>query len=1135
MMTIDALEIQKILASGKLDKEKEFWSELLQGERELTRIPEDRRGIDAETGAASGSLAHWRMTCSDELSSGIKAMSGTSDYAAFLILLSGVQLAAQKYAHSTEVLLVTPVFELAEQPGQTNQLLVFPAEPQGEKTFREYLNGLKSTLVDILDHQNYPFSQLVLDRGWGGIESGHCHIPIAVSFNRLQFSRSLDGAATDFEFRFEEKETGFVLEIRYNRSRYSDELAHRIAAHWHRIMESLLSAPDSPISEAEMLESVEWNRVIQAFNDTKGPYPSEKTLHGLFVEQAARRPEAVAAVCQGNTITYRELDERSNQLARRLKRIGVGPEIRVAILAKRSFEMIIGLLGILKAGGAYVPMDASWPKRRVETVLEEVGATCLVTMRDVFAPVADLLWRSPLLSQVVLLDEDSEEPAGEKSDRGLVVKMFDDLSAAATDHISAGGFVSSYTGIYLPEEEVEEYKQHVIDLARPFTGADKLALEIGCGSGLIMFDLAESFRQYTGLDPSSVTQNRNQETVERDGKEKIRLITGFAEEISGMADESYDAVLLPSTIQFFSGYLYLEKILREAVRLVRPGGAVIVADVPDEASKEDFRASLEEFKRNHGTFYKTRTNLDGHLYCHEDFFHGFARQFPDLTLEIRRRKKGFKNELRYRYDVVMVKSGQSAASSLPPRPFSTGWHLDQEEKSAVKAAVDPSGTAYVLFTSGSTGTPKGVVVSHRPVVNVIDWVNGTFGVNAQDRLFFITSICFDLSVFDMFGMFAAGGSIDIVSEEEVRRPEAWPERLAQSGITIWDSAPAALAQSVPFFERYEGEPAPLRLVMLSGDWIPLTLPDTMQRLFQGARVAALGGATEACIWSNCYEVRGTEPNWVSIPYGKPIRNARYYILDRNMKPSPIGARGELFIGGDCLASGYHLESLTKERFLPDPFSAENNARMYRTGDLAKWMEDGNIEFLGRVDHQVKIRGYRIELGEIQAKLLAHPAVSQCVVIDCLDSSGQKALSAYYAAEEEIPVRALRDYMSAELPAYMIPSFFIRLPQIPVTSNGKVDRGALPQPQSQVRSDAAYEPPANDIEAELVEMWKALLELDTIGVNDNFFELGGHSLLAVKLEIEMESKGLIVSPEDFQQCYTIRELAGYTTRSDDADS
>ncbi|MNN39885.1 Gramicidin S synthase 2 [compost metagenome] len=207
--------------------------------------------------------------------------------------------------------------------------------------------------------------------------------------------------------------------------------------------------------------------------------------------------------------------------------------------------------------------------------------------------------------------------------------------------------------------------------------------------------------------------------------------------------------------------------------------------------------------------------------------------------------------------------------------------------------------------------------------------------------------------------------------------------------------------------------------------------------------------------------------------------------------------------------------------------------MYRTGDMAKWLPDGNIEFLGRVDRQVKIRGFRVELGEIQAKLLRHPGIGQCIVLDCPDGSGQRALCAYYAAAEELSYRELHDYLCQDLPGYMIPSYFVRLDAIPVTSNGKVDVAALPNPLTVVHSDAVYEPPANEIEAELVEVWKELLEIETVGVNDNFFELGGHSLLAVKLEIEMEQRGLLISPEDFLKCYTIRELSRYTKKATDA--
>lgn len=1129
-MSLDSLEIQKILSSGRLDKEKAFWSETLSGQLELTRFPENRSSSELK----KGKYIEWQTAFSSYLSEKIKSLSGNSDIATFLILLSGVQLVAQKYAHTSEALVVTPVFDLHGTSDKLNSMLVIPFAPNLKGSYRQHLNELKSRFVDILDNQNYPFSQIVKDKGWGGSDDGtdFC-VPIFIGYDRIHPFHALEDADAEFAIWFTEHDEGLSLFVRCDSNRYSNEFALGVVSHYLHALEQLLTNSEAPMSSLEMLHPSEWQTVIRDFNATDGPFPSTKTLNGLFADQASRTPEAVAAIFKEDTMTYRELDERSNQLAKVLQRAGVGPEDRVGLLCKRSFDMIIGTLGIMKAGGAYVPLDASWPKRRIQTVLNEVNATLLVTQREIFTSIADLLWRSDKGLQAIILDETSAEPFATAPDKELIVKLFDDLAVTATDKVSSGGFVSSYTGIYYTEEEVDEYRDRVIELAQPFAGAGKHALEIGCGSGLVLFELAEAFDEYTGLDPSPLTQEGNRKSLNESNRDRIRLLTGFADEISEMEDNSYDLVLLPSTIQFFPNYLYLNNVLREAVRIVRPGGALLVADVLDESTKEDFRASLEEFKRNHGTLYQTRVQIDQHLYCHEDFFVGFTNQYPELKVNILKRNKGFKNELRYRYDVVITKSEVSIKLEEPNNnKFLTRFHLDSEMVSPLEIPEDPTRTAYVLFTSGSTGTPKGVVVSHRPVVNVIDWVNGKFGVNSQDRLFFITSLCFDLSVYDLFGIFAVGGAVDLIPEEDVRKPETWPARMASSGITIWDSAPAALAQSIPFFEKYQGVSAPVRLFMLSGDWIPLTLPDQLKRLFPDCKVAALGGATEACIWSNCYEVDKVDAVWQSIPYGKPIRNAKYYILDRELKPCPIGARGELFIGGQCLADGYHEISLTKERFLSDPFSVDPTARIYRTGDLAKWMPDGNIEFLGRVDHQVKIRGYRVELGEIQAKLLRYPGISQCVVIDRVDGSGQKALCAYYASPDELPARTLREYMSGDLPSYMIPSYFVRLDAIPVTSNGKVDRSSLPEPQSQVRSAEAYEPPANEIEAELVEIWKQLLELEVIGVNDNFFELGGHSLLAIKLEIEMEGRGLIISPEDFQQCYTIRELSQFTSRAGD---
>ena len=365
----------------------------------------------------------------------------------------------------------------------------------------------------------------------------------------------------------------------------------------------------------------------------------------------------------------------------------------------------------------------------------------------------------------------------------------------------------------------------------------------------------------------------------------------------------------------------------------------------------------------------------------------------------------------------------------------------------------PDDPAYIIFTSGSTGTPKGVVERHRPVLNLIQWVNRRCAFTAQDRVLFVTSLCFDLSVYDVFGLLAAGGSMRIASEEDLREPRALVRLMRSAGITFWDSAPAALQRLVPFF----GPPAQseamagrntLRQVFLSGDWIPLGLPDAVRDAFPGAQVMSLGGATEATVWSNHYPVVDIDPEWASIPYGRPIDNARYHVLDANLEPCPIDVAGDLFIAGPCLASGYAKEPvLSASKFLPDPYGADVGGHLYRTGDRARYKSDGNLEFLGRLDHQVKIRGYRIELGEIEAVLGEHPEVQTAVAMAREDVPGDRRLVAYVVPRGEVEpkVGELRQTVQEHLPEYMVPSAFVLLETLPVTANGKVDRKALPAP------------------------------------------------------------------------------------------
>ncbi|HKV12157.1 MAG TPA: amino acid adenylation domain-containing protein, partial [Thermoanaerobaculia bacterium] len=416
-------------------------------------------------------------------------------------------------------------------------------------------------------------------------------------------------------------------------------------------------------------------------------------------------------------------------------------------------------------------------------------------------------------------------------------------------------------------------------------------------------------------------------------------------------------------------------------------------------------------------------------------------------------------------------------------------------------AAGPAGLAYVIYTSGSTGRPKGAMLSHAAAANTVLDVARRFGVGPGDRAFAISNLSFDLSVFDVFGVLGAGGALVLPDPSPAPDPASWAGLLARYGVTLWNSAPALLdlllASGAPL-------PSTLRLVLLSGDWIPLALPGQVWSHAPDARFIAMGGPTEAAIWQNVFPVHEVRPSWASIPYGRPLTGHTLHVLDDFGDPVPLGAVGELSVGGAGLGLGYlHRPDLTAGRFLPDPFSGSPGARLYRTGDLCRRGPDGTLEILGRRDHQLKIRGLRIELGEIESALASHPAVREAVAVVHREEGaprGEGRLVAYVVPRSEAPPEALgglRAWLAGRLPEGMIPSVFIPLDRFPLSPNGKVDRRALPAPGTE-RGDRLWTEPETETERTLAGLWAELLKLDRVGREDDFFALGGHSLLATQL-------------------------------------
>jgi yersiniabactin nonribosomal peptide synthetase len=351
---------------------------------------------------------------------------------------------------------------------------------------------------------------------------------------------------------------------------------------------------------------------------------------------------------------------------------------------------------------------------------------------------------------------------------------------------------------------------------------------------------------------------------------------------------------------------------------------------------------------------------------------------------------------------LRVDAAPPAAPSLPAEPS--------------LPEVAPSQLAYVIYTSGSTGEPKGVMIEHRAAVNTIADINERFGVRRGDRVLALSSLSFDLSVYDVFGVLAAGGAIVLPGADSLRDPTAWAPLMRRAGVTVWNSVPALLEMLVDYASGRAGIiPDALRVVMLSGDWIPVTLPDRLRALVPSAQVFSLGGATEASIWSIYYPIEQVPPDWTSIPYGRPLRNQRFYVLDAELRDRPVWVAGELYIGGDGLSRGYFGDAeRTNERFIVHPRTGE---RLYRTGDLGRFLPGGDIEFLGRVDTQIKLRGFRVELGEIEAALGQHPAVSACAVVPEGPPRAPSQLVAYVVpragdASGDAPERPLSELCAA---------------------------------------------------------------------------------------------------------------------------
>ncbi|MCK4258836.1 MAG: amino acid adenylation domain-containing protein [Halanaerobiales bacterium] len=437
--------------------------------------------------------------------------------------------------------------------------------------------------------------------------------------------------------------------------------------------------------------------------------------------------------------------------------------------------------------------------------------------------------------------------------------------------------------------------------------------------------------------------------------------------------------------------------------------------------------------------------------------------------------------------------------------------LYQGNHSNLEIINHPWDLAYIIYTSGSTGKPKGAMIEHRSLVNLSVWHQKYYQIDETDRSTKYAGFGFDASVWEIFPYLMVGASIYIIGEEIKIDVERLNQYFEAKGITI-SFLPTQICEQ---FMKIKNRS--LRKLLTGGDKLKYYNK-------QNYEIINNYGPTENTVVTTSFVL---DDQYDNIPIGKPIANTRVYIVDSNNKLQPVGVVGELCISGDGLARAYlNRAELTAEKFVENPFVP--GERMYRTGDMARWLSDGNIEFMGRIDHQVQIRGFRVELGEIESQLLKIKEIKEAVVMERVDHNGEQYLCAYIVSEKELSLSEMREKLSVRIPYYIIPSYFIQIDQMPVTPNGKINKKALPEPEKKVQIGGEYEAPQNEVEEILVGIWQEVLSInEIIGVNDNFFELGGHSLKATTLTAKIHKEFQIELPlTEFFKNPTIKSTGKY---------
>jgi amino acid adenylation domain-containing protein len=1140
----------RLFSDGVIRQQEEYW--LAQFEGEIPRLDLAADFPRPPVFTFAGDRYGFRLNPQE--SRRFRRLTAESGATLFMNLLAVFVVLLYKYTGQEDMVVGTSVAgrrhaDLEAVIGMFVNALALRNRPQGEKTYRQFLQEVKAVSFEAFENQDMQFEELVdrLDPQRDPSRNPLFDVALVLqNFEQAETEmagldlayRPLPNRTTKFDLTLFAQEQGEAVhfDFEYYTAIFRPAAVESLAAHLLHLIRQVAASPDIPLGEIDMLIGRERRKLIDDFNRTAAPYSHDQAIHRLFETRVQKSPNAAALVERKTNLwlTALELNRRANRLGHFLVvEEGVGPDTLVAILMDHGADLIVSILAILKAGGAFVPLEPSAPEERLSGIIEDAGISLVISRKRYIRTLNRLQWQCRCFDSFICLDSRDIYAEAEAEQSGLMDdKLWNYVAQSAVDDITGGGWNSSYTGLPFSREEMDEYGDNILKKLKSLLTPRTRVLEIGCASGITMYRIAPLVGFYYGTDLSSVMIEKNRRRVRQSGFDHIALACVPAHQIDELGEEAFDLVIVNSVIQSFHGHNYLRRVIRKAAALLGERGHIFIGDVMDQELKAALVADLCAFKARHrDSNFNTRIDWSTELFVPRAFFKDLKAEMPQIRrLEFSGKIFTIENELtRFRYDVLM--KVEMICQQTGTEPLSPKGKLKRQYDSRVlarhgwdlpRSAVDPHCLAYVMYTSGTSGRPKGVMIRHRSLVNYVEWAISVYGERNSSGcdVPLYTAVSFDLTMTSIFLPLLSGGTIKIYGTG--KKNDGFPLALitAEEGVDVVKATPSHLKMLLSM----DGTVPPksrLRTWIVGGEALESALARRLyERFFGNIAIYNEYGPTEATVGCMIYRFDPRRDQAQTVPIGRPAANVRIYLLDKGLRPVPRQALGEIFIGGDALARGYlNNPALTAEKFvnlaakaregtpIPPPKSYIPNPKsqiLYRTGDLACQMAGGDIEFRGRRDEQVKIRGYRIELAEIENRLLSHQDIKEAVVLATQDQGNEKYLTAYIVPQTNRTSRTnktspakLRQYLAETLPDYMIPAYIIQLPQLPLTRHGKLAVRALPDPLTAVEA-GEYVAPGDEIERKLLQIWAGVLGLEErrIGVTADFFSLGGHSLRAM---------------------------------------